>query len=353
MSHKYFPDCYFSSTEMFKKKALEKGAKLFQLPLSAKGPDKTNLTIDIAWFGEINPERCFMHIGGTHGVEGYTGAAVQHAYLDDELKIPEKSAIVLVHCLNPYGMIYGRRSNENNIDLNRNCHVDSTKYARKSPIYQEIHDLFLNESFGRIKLVNGLVKILCKYPLPEVKQAILGGQHILPEGFYFGGSNKAESVQLLEQFFEDNLSNTKKISVLELHTGMGRHGRDALYFACEPTDALFSETEKIFNSKLTPDVPTESIGFRTEGDIATGIPAVLPNSDVSWVVQEIGTYNPITIFRKARKEQLSFLKNGITYPNQVNIVPYFNPLSKTWRSKAINLGLNAFNRLISNENTLN
>ena len=125
-----------------------------------------------------------IHSSGTHGVEGYLGSAVQIRFLrelllrnnndcidDDDVRPSPPSSIsqasspslafpptekvrkvLLIHLVNPYGMRHHRRTNENNVDLNRNV-LDSTTWIelrRRDP--NEFHyvdmDASLNPSLG-------------------------------------------------------------------------------------------------------------------------------------------------------------------------------------------------------------
>jgi hypothetical protein len=88
-----------------------------------------------------------IHSSGVHGVEGYLGSAVQVRFLHelllrsgtddavDDRRSPSASSpyssstcftrgnvrkVLLIHSVNPYGMRHHRRTNENNVDLNRN-----------------------------------------------------------------------------------------------------------------------------------------------------------------------------------------------------------------------------------------
>lgn len=84
-----------------------------------------------------------IHSSGTHGIEGYLGSAVQirflhELFLQNEKRLirnnlPDADAqsssssrddrvkkILVIHSVNPYGMHHHRRTNENNVDLNRN-----------------------------------------------------------------------------------------------------------------------------------------------------------------------------------------------------------------------------------------
>ena len=41
-----------------------------------------------------------------------------------EASVPKGASVLLVHLVNPYGFKFGRRYNENNVDLNRNVILD-------------------------------------------------------------------------------------------------------------------------------------------------------------------------------------------------------------------------------------
>ena len=80
----------------------------------------TNETIDVIVFkGRSN--KLLLHISGTHGVEGFVGSAIQSHVLKNYTHEPRGPTVIFVHALNPFGMKYMRRANQNNVDLNRNA----------------------------------------------------------------------------------------------------------------------------------------------------------------------------------------------------------------------------------------
>jgi len=106
--------------------------------------DALLLTIRLPQGKEDNKEEevNFIHSSGTHGIEGYLGSAIQLRFLhelflqnaqrlcttDNVRAPPTKNTpvkkILLIHAINPYGMRHHRRTNENNVDLNRNVLSD-------------------------------------------------------------------------------------------------------------------------------------------------------------------------------------------------------------------------------------
>ena len=80
------------------------GGRLEVLPLDAMGPGNEALGIDIGWFGAPESRRVVLHSSGLHGVEGFAGSAIQIQTLRELPRIPQGTALILVHTLNPYGM---------------------------------------------------------------------------------------------------------------------------------------------------------------------------------------------------------------------------------------------------------
>ncbi len=91
--------------------------------LAQRGPDGETLALDFVVFGARRPRHAVVVSSGTHGVEGYTGSAIQHWVLQQllpRLTLAPDTALILQHANNPYGFAWHRRVNENNVDLNRN-----------------------------------------------------------------------------------------------------------------------------------------------------------------------------------------------------------------------------------------
>jgi hypothetical protein len=73
-----------------------------------------------------------IHSSGVHGIEGYLGSAIQLRFLHEVLIQNEHQSsskatseyklrkVLIIHSINPFGMRHHRRTNENNVDLNRN-----------------------------------------------------------------------------------------------------------------------------------------------------------------------------------------------------------------------------------------
>jgi hypothetical protein len=150
------------------------------------GPSGEDLTIDIAWIGDTHPQRAFIHSSGTHGVEGFAGSAIQCDWFANRVKAAKDgSAIVFIHCINPYGMAWLRRCNENNVDLNRNF-AEFPRRGKESSAYAKL-DRFLNPRTtpsGDMAFYLAALGLMARYGFGRLQQVVAGGQYEYDRGLF-------------------------------------------------------------------------------------------------------------------------------------------------------------------------
>ena len=114
---RYYAKDYEESRSAFRLLARRRGLALHTGALpNSLGLD---LTMDVA----VRPgvAGTLLHLSGTRGVDGFVGAAVQRCLLRHLPQlVPPEVGLLLVHCVNPFGMAAHRLVNENNVDLEHN-----------------------------------------------------------------------------------------------------------------------------------------------------------------------------------------------------------------------------------------
>jgi hypothetical protein len=117
-----FSQDYVEAREKFAAAARAAGAELTGFALDKRGPDGGKLSTDVAWLGPRDARQVLVTISGTHGVEGFFGSATQIEWLRraKTAHLPEGIAALHIHAINPYGFAWLRRTNEDNVDINRN-----------------------------------------------------------------------------------------------------------------------------------------------------------------------------------------------------------------------------------------
>jgi hypothetical protein len=327
MSHTvhYFSPDYVTARTRFRQAVENARGQLQAIPLDATGPHNEELTIDIGWLGSAHPKRVLLHSSGIHGVEAFAGSAIQLQVLDNLPELPGDTALILTHVLNPYGMAWLRRHNETNVDLNRNFLGPGEEYAGAPEAYSKL-DSFLNprsppsSDFYHAKVI---LRIL-RYGYATLAQTIAGGQYEFSKGFFFGGKRLEQGPEKYQRFLAQRLASAEQVIGIDVHTGLGKYGEDTL---------------------LAED--SESIAYRVRGGIGSMISRVLPDSRVSFVTQEFGTYSGVTVLHALREENRFnfFGSGGIDHPAKQKLKEAFYPNDDSWRLHVLKRGREFLNQV--------
>jgi hypothetical protein len=276
-----------------------------------------------------------------HGVEAYTGSAVQLALLDSPPAPGPDEAVILVHVLNPYGMAWLRRTNENNVDLNRNFLVNGEAFEGAPALYRVLDPLLnprsppAHDGF-RVRAA----ALAMRRGFHDVKQAIAEGQYEYERGLFFGGRELQEGPRLFCRWLEEHLGYAAYIFALDLHTGLGRRGTDTVVL--EPVVSVTAPAAlggALGRTLVNPEQP--SVAYRVRGSYGSALPHVLTRSRIDFALQEIGTYPPLTVLHALREENRSHFYAGgsITHPAKLKLREALCPAAPEWRRKAINRGV--------------
>jgi len=334
----FFSPNYDTARARFLESAQKNGAATQKIPLSAKGPDALPLSIDIARFGNPNAKKVLLHSSGIHGVEGFAGSAIQLALMEQLPEIPDDCALILVHVLNPYGMSWHRRVNENNVDLNRNFLPDPEDYSGAPEAYKTLNpmlnpktgpgfDFFLFRTVGRI----------LRHGYNSLKQAIVGGQYEFPEGLFFGGHRLEEGPTLYGDFLREALKEAEHVVAIDIHTGLGKQGYDTLLVEGGPENALYQDLERAFGDRVAPWDPEASVAYAIRGGHPDAVGHCLPLATVHFVTQEFGTLPPLKVLHALREENRwhHWGEGHLEHSTKNAILSAFRPNKASWREAVI------------------
>ena len=168
---------------------------------------------------------------GVHGMEGYIGAAMLDVFFQELYPTLDKTntGVLVVANVNPYGMKYFRRYNENNVDLNRNFILDWDSFDLSSNKEYPKVDTFLgptgkigNGLWHEVGFYLSLGKTAVTDGAGTISDALLTGQYEYPQGVYYGGKGDEASTRYLKDVFSQCLdSGYENIVHIDLHSGYG------------------------------------------------------------------------------------------------------------------------------------
>ena len=341
----YFSPDYSTARSRFRQMVEAAGGRLDVLPLEARGPAGENLGIDIGSFGAENPRRVLLHSSGLHGVEGFAGSAIQLQFLDSLPRAHAETAFVIVHVLNPYGMAWLRRVNENNVDLNRNC-LGNDPYAGAPPVYRDLNS-FLNPEGPPTNDLFALkaVCLMVRHGTPALKQAVVGGQYEYPKGLFFGGKGLQEGLQRYESFLAHRLASARQVLAIDVHTGLGKYGEDTLL-----VDAMqYAALRRRFGERVARSDPRESPAYQVTGALESMIFRVLFGAQVQFLRQEFGTYGPIKVLQALRQENRAhhYDDGRSGHPAKTTLREIFCPADESWRQSVLKRGRESLSRALA------
>ncbi|MEQ1723273.1 MAG: M14 family metallopeptidase [Pseudobdellovibrio sp.] len=208
-------------------------------------------------------------ISGTHGIEGFTGSAVQRYLLDQNIN--KNMSVLMVHGFNLYGFKNFRRVNESNIDLNRNFVLNREMFKPDDQKYGLITH-FLNPDsqassgfFSHVVFIISSVRNILYYGMETLRSSILKGQYTYPAGVFYGGDKTQIQSFLILDLIKEYVKDYKKVLIVDLHTGYGERAKLHL-LAGRSTEQNSLNLLKIYN-KDEIDFADKKNFYAVEGEM--------------------------------------------------------------------------------------
>jgi hypothetical protein len=286
-----FSDTYAEARDKFLTAARGAGAELTRHALNQRGPDNGELSADVAFVGPPDASAVLVTISGTHGVEGFFGSATQVEWLvRGESSGLKGLAALHIHAINPYGFAWLRRTNEDNVDINRNWIDFSTKLPTNT-LYDELaEDLCPPDWSAQTQARTGarLQAWMGLHGFPTFQKAVSQGQWVHPRGVFYGGTGMSWSRQTLVDILTSNLRGASRVCVLDFHTGLGPYGYAEPIIGRRREDPGFARTRAWIGGAAKSIFGDGSVSAEIKGDSLTAIPGLLPHAQVDTVALECG-----------------------------------------------------------------
>ena len=342
----YFSDDYPQARQRFIAAAATAGAALDRLNLDAWGPQRETLSIDIAWLGGASPRRVVLHCSGVHGVEGFAGSAIQLQALARPPALGPDTTLVLVHVLNPYGMAWLRRTNETNVDLNRNFPTPGQRWTGTPEVYRLLNPLLNPPSApawdGFLPRILGPI---LRYGLSTVRQEVAVGQYDYPQGLFYGGKTLQQGPCRFLSWLTEHLNGVEVALAIDVHTGLGPWGLESLYTEGESDARL----KALLGARRFVEMPYEN-----QGGLCTALPTALPHAQVDALTQEFGTYSSLRVLHALREENRwhHYGNGALTHPSKRHLLGMFCPSSPAWQAAILEQGGSLLEQAVSALNRL-
>ncbi|MHA4837944.1 DUF2817 domain-containing protein [Sphingopyxis sp. MSC1_008] len=342
---------YAEARQKFLSLASKRDAKVVtRVHPSERGAEGEELAIDIAIFGDPDAEKVLFLVSGTHGQEGYYGSALQIEFLRD-LEIPEGVCIVALHGLNPWGFSHLSRTDNENIDVNRNF-TDYGVPSERDEIYPPLFRALCPDDWTEdtTDWTGIRDELTSKYGAKRLVSAAGGGQIIEPTGMNYIGKGPSWSRSVVEDVLPKLFARAKKIAFIEWHTGLGDYGELSHIPMMEPGSAGY---ERMFEwlgddarstwTKGMGDFDGVTPDYR--GWFSAWLPTVAPQAEWTGMVIEAGTYGVVEVMDGIRIDRWLKFGKGRSYLSREEMretmMDKLYPAAPDWRAAALKNGLAA------------
>ena len=352
----FFRETYDENREQFRRLADSLRREYNDVEISkytVKSRVDSDLTIDAVYIpAQKEAKKLIIMTSGVHGIEGFTGSAVQQYFMTKVLhgEALEDMGVLLIHAVNPYGFKYERRVTENNVDMNRNFHTNKDLFAGKNEGYTRIYS-FLNPH-SKVKtgyFRNGLfftktVYKIIKFSMKTLRSSTVEGQYEFSNGIFYGGNDFEPQKQWLEHLLSEKTNDYAFVFLIDLHTGLGERGK--LHYLPGYARAPNGNPllEHLFND-YTIDWPTTGKEFYIPRGLFRQYVRDLISTDQKFirVAFEYGTLNSQYIIGASRSLHNMIIENQGFHQGYENseteilvkrrFREMFFPSSKIWRSQ--------------------
>jgi len=342
-------DTYSAAREKFLRVAARRNAHIHSVPHPETGAHGEELAMDFALFGDRAAEKTLLLVSGTHGQEGLIGSAIQSTFLDD-LEIPVGVNILALHALNPWGFSHLSRSDDRNIDVNRNF-LDFGEPLPQSPIYMDAHPEICPDEWGECRLKSEVLatSLVERYGLQPALDALTGGQFDVPTGLNFGGHAPSWSNRTVSAHLPPLLAGSRQIAFVEWHTGLGAYGELCHICMHDPQSEAF---ERVWNwmgeeakASFLASMDNKGTTASYNGLFCNWLPQSAPQAEWVGQVIEVGTYDNVRVWEALRIDR--WLRFGRPGPSdhrddlRREMLERFYPSSPDWRRMALAVGCQA------------
>ena len=320
MSVEDFSETYAEARDRFLDASARRGLPVVRhVHPVARGAQGEELSIDVATLGPADAREVLVLVSGTHGGEGFCGSGCQVAFLRDDAFVAQVERagvrVAFLHALNPYGFAHIRRTNEDNVDLNRNFR-DFSQPIPPNADYAEVHGFIVPATWPpSAENEARLMAYVSAKGERALQNAVSGGQCEFPDGLFYGGVRPAWSNTILRKVMREHGASARTLGVIDFHTGLGPYGHGEKIYAGRDvpgdiarTKAWWGEDVTSFHDGTSTSAPLTGVNFNAVYDECPGVA-------YAGIALEYGTLPVMAVLQALRADQ--WLENHRDAPDKL------------------------------------
>lgn len=341
---------YNESRIRFRQLAASVGAHVATFSPDASTGSPMSLTTDVAYLGDIGAPTLVVVSSGTHGVEGYIGAACQFRFMQRQAhgRSSKDVGILLVHAVNAWGYAHDRRVTEEGIDLNRNFIDFSTGFP--SSEYRRFHSLLVDDYRPMPAGLGNRIRVLWlaagRERRRQLQAALTAGQYDVPDGMFFGGRAPAKARVVWERILHQYGRNRRQAVLLDIHSGLGRWGHGELISDLPSASAQFQRLAGWFGNELRSMADGASVSTPVRGTLTSAFSRTI-GTQADAIGLEFGTCTPFAVLDALRADHWAAKQPESEKKRAAGLMKAaFAPAAADWHAMAISRFDDVIGRLV-------
>ncbi|SMG52685.1 M14 family metallopeptidase [Paraburkholderia susongensis] len=303
----YFAPSYLNARQLYLRCAANLAAHVESHVIPAqRGLEGEELATDVVRLGPKTARRLLVLTSGTHGVEGFCGSAAQIALLHDRPlhALLEKLdvAILVVHAINPYGFSHLSRTNEDNVDLNRNS-IDFSQPLPVNPAYGDLHALLVPAEWPpSAENAAAIAAYIAERGEPAYQRALTIGQYQHADGMFFGGARTVWSTRLLQTLLEKYGAACESIGWIDFHTGLGPYGHGEKICVGQLGADELQRARAWWGADVTSPLDGTSVAANVAGPVLDTLRRTCTHARTTAIAIEYGTVPLVDMLHRLRAD---------------------------------------------------
>jgi hypothetical protein len=304
---RHFSETYAEARTRFLEAVARTGAssESFENPVCL-GPEGETLATDVALFGPEDATKLLILISGTHGVEAFAGSGAQITMIESLrfAALPARTAVLMIHAINPYGFAWLRRTNEDNVDLNRNS-VDFTRLPAASADFLALAPYLVPAEWSQMEPAEAAIKaFVATHGFRRFQEVVTGGQYTHPDGLFYGGREAVWSTRTFRDIVTRYGRGKERLALIDFHTGLGPSGYGEPIYTGQD-DAEAARAREWYGPDVTAIFAGNSASVVVQGPLINAVPSFFDDAsrpEITPLALEFGTVSEEIVLDVLRAE---------------------------------------------------
>jgi len=341
-----FSSDYAAARARFMRQSTAAGGRLGQYDNPARGPRGEALSTDTAWFGAADASRVLVLVSATHGVEGFCGSGAQIDWVTQggPAALPDDTAALIVHAINPFGFAWLRRTTETGVDLNRNC-IRFDGALPDNAGYAELASAFVPPSLDDATLAAADQRLRAfkeRHGQFAYDVARSAGQYTHVDGLFYGGTGPTWSLMTMAAIANDYaLARRSGVALIDYHSGLGPHGYGEPIVGHRPGTSGQARCRAWYGESLSEPLLGTSSSVPIDGLTQYAWERLIGSERLTFIALEYGTFAPDIGTAALRADHWLHAQGGVDWASDRTqaikrvLRRFYDPGTQDWQESVL------------------